>query len=649
MNAYGVHPPAARMDREAKALLSHCTALLDTYNAGFEDIEEHAANYLDQKQITNLKLASLMLDIVKGCVHYKPIINIVLQPYFETSGQHVRHHEVNSYVVLTYVYLFELDNLTLAYFKKLANTFTAFNMYKFLTFALESQAITSWMADAWYQIYEEKFVDQHILKPLLRFLPELHRYVSDLQEKVNTKTVPKKKECQNTVLQPFNLTQPRPRKLPVPAMIPKVKNANPVPESIYKVPVEVKKLEDKKKQNELMAKKKLWEADNFQLECANAAMTSKTLEKLKKIEEEKQSQLQFNKKKALPLPSFQKPTPIKMTKAAILREGQLHLKKEEEEMSKWEDLENGMRDMSPFVNWQTAMKNRDQLEQQKEEESLRLKAKISHEDAILSKHKLTENKRQLVRQIKQKAEKAMQILLQQQIEEDEQSKKIVQTISQGHKKAKEAKKKIQEYKKKVVEEMQIENRQLMAEALEQAEVDMKKRLEVINEIRAMAAMAQNRPQKLIDLTQTSNSGLLCEMSLVELKERLTLLKTEKQEQLNKKRDEIIALKQAQQDLVLDNLEMIFKHRNEQSTVCKNQSKEKKPLKAVITDQRVLALQQELAEKKSKRQEQEILHSIKAGLKKLTDDNVAMFTKMQSENFRYKQVEISKEKDSRKIF
>lgn len=65
--------------------------------------------------------------------------------------------------------------------------------------------------------------------------------------------------------------------------------------------------------------------------------------------------------------------------------------------------------------------------------------------------------------------------------------------------------------------MQKENQQLMADALEQAETEMRNRLEVINEIRAMAAMSTNRHQKLIDLTQTANIGLLCEMSLVEVR------------------------------------------------------------------------------------------------------------------------------------
>lgn len=69
---------------------------------------------------------------------------------------------------------------------------------------------------------------------------------------------------------------------------------------------------------------------------------------------------------------------------------------------RWEELESGTRDMSQFVQWQTNMKNRDWQEQQNEVESFRLKAKISHEDAILSKHKLKENNRQLVQDIKQK-------------------------------------------------------------------------------------------------------------------------------------------------------------------------------------------------------------------------------------------------------
>lgn len=643
-----IHPPAGTMNREAKTLLLHCTTLLDTYNADFDDIEQHIADYLDQKQIADPKMISLLMKVVEGCVRYLPVINIVLNNYFATNGQHVKNPEINIYVVLTYFYLFELDQMTLAYFKKLANNLDPHDMYKFLAFAMQSNSITSWMKDGWCQVYDGEFVNHRIVEPLLRALPELHEYMNQLKEKLNNKTLPQKKEIPNTVPQPFNLTQPRPRNVPIPMMIPMKAAPIPVPETTYNVPQEMKKLESKKFENKLMAKKKLWEVDNLHIECANATISCKTYQKLKAIEKEREAQLKFNKKKAIPLPNFQELTPIKMTKAAILREGQLHLKREEAEIQKWEELESGTRDMSQFVQWQTNMKNRDWQEQQNEVESFRLKAKISHEDAILSKHKLKENNRQLVQDIKQKAEKLMQIFLQQQIEEEEKSKQIVLSIAQGHKKAKEARKNIQEYKKKIVEEMHKENQQLMADALEQAETEMRNRLEVINEIRAMAAMSTNRHQKLIDLTQTANIGLLCEMSLVELKERLILMKTEKQRKIEQKRDEIFASKQASQDLVFDTLEIILKHRNENSASRKNQVKERKPMKPEITDEKVLALKQELEEKKSKRKEHQVSNSAKISSKKL-NDNYTIFTKVQKERLHYKQMEIPKEKSAQPKF
>ena len=58
------------MDREAKTLLLHCTTLLDTYNADFEEIEEHTTNYLNQKQAS---ITILLLNIGSNTCRVKNV------------------------------------------------------------------------------------------------------------------------------------------------------------------------------------------------------------------------------------------------------------------------------------------------------------------------------------------------------------------------------------------------------------------------------------------------------------------------------------------------------------------------------------------------------------------------------------------------
>ena len=67
----------------------------------------------------------------------------------------------------------------------------------------------------------------------------------------------------------------------------------------------------------------------------------------------------------------------------------------------------------------------------------------------------------------------------------------------------------------VVEGVAAENRALMAKALEEAEEEMKCRVELIQQIRAMERVPVMRT-KLVDVTETGRQGLLVEMSVAEV-------------------------------------------------------------------------------------------------------------------------------------
>ena len=93
-----------------------------------------------------------------------------------------------------------------------------------------------------------------------------------------------------------------------------------------------------------------------------------------------------------------------------------------------------------------------------------------------------------------------------------------------------------------VEAVAGESRALMARALEEAEEEMRCKAELIQQIRAMERVPVAR-SKLVDLTQTGGRGLLVEMSVAELRERLSLLRVAEAEEEERKRKEIAATKQ----------------------------------------------------------------------------------------------------------
>ena len=93
-----------------------------------------------------------------------------------------------------------------------------------------------------------------------------------------------------------------------------------------------------------------------------------------------------------------------------------------------------------------------------------------------------------------------------------------------------------------VEAVSEESRALMARALEEAEEEMREKTELIRQIRTMERVPVVR-SKLVDLTQTGGQGLLVEMSVAELRERLSLLRVAEAQEEEERRRDITASKQ----------------------------------------------------------------------------------------------------------
>lgn len=68
----------------------------------------------------------------------------------------------------------------------------------------------------------------------------------------------------------------------------------------------------------------------------------------------------------------------------------------------------------------------------------------------------------------------------------------------------------------------------------------------------------------MDLTATAGHALLSEMSITELKERMSFLNEQRVKEQEEKRDDIIKEKQQKNDILMETLAKISVHRNEMS-------------------------------------------------------------------------------------
>ncbi|XP_041371252.1 cilia- and flagella-associated protein 99-like isoform X2 [Gigantopelta aegis] len=421
-----------------------------------------------------------------------------------------------------------------------------------------------------------------------------------LNNKMENEKKPKVVTQAQTECQPFDLTQPKPKSIPLPEPIPKLQKHNPVPKTLYRDPTEFDKLSKIKQINRHQAEERLMESSRYQFACANPEKSNKTKEKLHNIVMKEESKLEFDKKKALPKPAFlHKEVPVKLNAATILRDGIRYKKLEEKEMDRYKKLEAGARDPRHFEEWQSEMRQKDIEAQLADIERRRLIGKLSHEEAILARQNVVMENKKTVQAMKEETQRMMKEYFEKKFQEEQEIKQLLENTMQGHKNAKEAKKKLQEYNQRIVQEVNEESRELMKRALEEAEADMRRKMELIQQIRAMEAVPVMR-QKFVDLTATSGQGLLSEMSIAELRERLALLKVANEEAEELKRDEILESKQNKDQLLLDTLETISKHRTEEMRAAAMRLEEKKKKKSQrpeIKDEKLLELQRRLEEKR----------------------------------------------------
>uniref|UniRef100_A0A8C6YT82 Cilia and flagella associated protein 99 n=1 Tax=Nothoprocta perdicaria TaxID=30464 RepID=A0A8C6YT82_NOTPE len=461
---------------------------------------------------------NFVLETLAGCIEYKSLLDVVVNAFYVRDGKHCLFSEL-----ICYLATFQLEELGLQYFSRVVKSLDTAKMHKFLRFFFNTLNLNTWIKDEWSHFYDSLYVKENWIDPLLRWQPKVQQVIEQLTDKLNNCTTTVKT---STVTQPkeFNLTVPKPRAIPIPLPIPALEKSQPVPPSTYKTPKEKKRLEEIKIKNRRKAEVSV--LDSY-------------------------STLSF-------ILSFIILFGICFT---ILREGALYQRKMEQELKRVENLLRGARDPSEFLEWQKQMRGKDIEEQLAEIEYKRLQGKLSHEEAVLAhQNVIQENKKKADLMREEKAE-LMHQYAEKRLQEQKEMRELVEQVVEGHKNAKQAKLKLQKYKQQIVQEVCEENRELLRQALEEEEEKLRKRYELIQQIRAIESLPSLR-NKFVDLTETGGHGLFCEMSIVELRERLALLREAQKAAEEEKRDQIIQEKQAKEQLLLDKLDQISLFRAE---------------------------------------------------------------------------------------
>ncbi|KAI9103812.1 hypothetical protein DFS34DRAFT_300016 [Phlyctochytrium arcticum] len=544
--------------------------------------DEILKDYFTEHKINDEVMVVFLTEVFNGCVRQRKALQVALKLFYKTTGERWLRNDHNLFAVLFYLILFRFNELTFPKLRNILNCYDATKMSRLVSFVFDQDYLLGPLREGWSHILDAEWVNEHMIDPIVDHAQDVVELSRELAEKAILGMVPKKSTKEPSVPEPFLLTRPRPRALPQPTeIVPNFIKARPVPKSVYQGTADRESLERIKAQNRA----------RIMAENAKAATTQFKVVTRKSPCSTTQSTSQDSPLMTPPRPRFHKPVPsnlhdsipVKLTTAAILREGALVQRNRKEEEARLLDAEMGLRDGAEFGEWLENARIKEEGERRLDLERRRLEIQLIHEDAYEAKQDLLKENRERAAEILAEREKLrVQAETTRKILDIANRKKVeeVQDIQEGIHKAKL--KVANENSKKGANKLGIplsgvsnrnfvtaievarEGQMLKEQAAKDAAEEQARKAEVIRQIRLLerSVPSVGTIVKDLDPTETSGLGLLGEMSLLELQERLVIAKLRFKDEEEERRKEILTQKQEHVLFINRKLEEIDNERRE---------------------------------------------------------------------------------------
>lgn len=507
-------------------------------------------------------------------------------------------------------------------------------MNEFFKFLFNPEILNNLLRPEWIKLYDMTFIETKIIANLLKNSELLSDLLNNIMTKAmgelqlskeisnnninqlnNSKNSEPKKEKRKIIAEPFNLTQPKPKVIKEPIKIPNKIQVKEIPyEAFHKNTL--KKIDEVRKDRLEIIKesviKKYESAKTIELKTAKRPTN---LEKIaKEITEKRESELQFDKKYHIPLKDFsQIPANVKYNETAILREEYLINKKKQQEEEELNKILIEKKDAKEFERWKREMEERDDLLRMEEITRRKLELDLNREVATEYFHQRVLQNKLEAQKHKEEENRKMQEKQKALAEELEQKKRLVKEVEKEREIVADEKEKLIQKNKENYTKQLLEYQDSVLKANEEKRIEEERRKDLIVQIRELERLPMKRT-KGFDPTETPGHGLLEEMSLAELRERLEMQKKFVQEFVEAKKEEN-RLRQAEKNeefLGKANLVMNYRDqlRNEKEIERKNKKERKEKeeeMRKQIREKNLLEVKDKIEGKKNKlRKEEEIL-------------------------------------------
>lgn len=477
--------------------------------------------------------------------------------------------------------------------KSLLKTFTKF---------LSNNEVLTYISQVAQTSYDTTFITDNIIRPLFEWQPYIsdmaHTYAEYVKKVENRKLKPP-----TVPIQP-NVLNRKVKDLPtLPSSGFPVTPANSIfnkkPKMVTKTTID-QKLKQIHEKNKQKAANLLNDVKNKDFHYAQTK-SEKYFKRITSIRDEIETEFTKTKpKRSLHLKT--NPAPVKENAAAIKRINKRIQLAEEEEVLWFQNALKCCKNTAKIDELAEYDRQDKERERLLDIEKKHLLGQITHEEAVLAKRKmLDENKKKYEEFLKEKESWNEEIERWKRLEM-EKNRKQVEKLSLTELNLLHAKSEMLTKKKESADEVKKDLEVVLAHAIQMKQEELERRINMIKEIKILAMIAKKaKVPKIVDLTETAGMGLLCEMSLAELQERLSAMKIGLKEELEVKKkmikDENKAAKQNLEEIKMSIKNYMSERATSQKynkksnvTLVSSSSKEVNDLKKILEEKRKMRIQ-----------------------------------------------------------
>eukprot|EP00466_Bigelowiella_natans_P012199 jgi/Bigna1/85985/estExt_fgenesh1_pg.C_70186 len=356
-------------------LLKQCRELLESYKPSTTTPSTHVEEFVHERKIREENTVLFLREVMYGTQRYAKLLKVIVDGLYTRYPSQVNRLDRSLYIIMTYLTLFRISELTFSEYKKLVKSQEPHKMNVFLGFLFHPEFMKTWLRDQMLTIYDYTYVDGRLIgtaankQGMHKFLPQIQGVLGELEMALRPGTSKSTMKggttggkgtmtmVQTTKPIPFNLTQPKPRKPPQPEVVIQTSyQARPMPENLNQT--SLGKIEELRKSR--AAERRVKMRSKYQSAKEDPVLSrlekQNEVSKLKKqalIQEQnqilevtmkphtdqkhvKQTRDYYKKVKNSSGPKFE----IKPTAAAILREDAMYRKKQEQEAAIIRDFED---------------------------------------------------------------------------------------------------------------------------------------------------------------------------------------------------------------------------------------------------------------------------------------------------------------------